>query len=41
MVDEGCRIKRFDNDWTFKSYKGTDLGYDMLCESVVSNEEEK
>ena len=30
-----------DNDWKFQSYKGTNLGYDMLCESVNSDQEEK
>ena len=30
-----------DNDWTFQSYKGTNLGYDMICESVNSDQEEK
>ena len=25
----------------FKSYKGTNLGYDMLCESVNSGQKEK
>ena len=36
----GC-IKHNDNDWKFQSYKGTDLGYDMICESVNSDQEEK
>ena len=35
------RIKHNDNYWTFQSYKGTNLGYDMLCESVNSDQEEK
>ena len=35
----GC-IKQND-DWKFKSYKGTNLGYDMMCESVNSDQEEK
>ena len=30
-----------DNDWKFKSYKGTNLGYDMMCESINSNQEGK
>ena len=30
-----------DNDWKFKSYKGTNLGYDMMCESINSDQEEK
>ena len=30
-----------DNDWTFKSYKGTNLGYDMMCESISSDQEEE
>ena len=30
-----------DNDWNFRSYKGTNLGYDILCESVNSDQEEK
>ena len=27
--------------WKLHSYKGTNLGYDMMCESVNSNQEEK
>ena len=30
-----------DNDWNFKSYKGTNLVYDMMCESINSDQEEK
>ena len=30
-----------DNYWKFKSYKGTNLGYDMTCESVNYDQEEK
>ena len=37
----GGSIKQNDNDWKFKSYKGTNLGYDMMCESVDSDQEEK
>ena len=37
----GGRIKHNDNDWKFQSYIGTNLGYDMLCESVNSDQEEK
>ena len=37
----GGRIKHNVNDWKFKSYKGNNLGYDMLCESVNSDQEEK
>ena len=37
---EGGRIKQND-DWKFHSYKGTNLGYDMMCESENSNQEEK
>ena len=29
------------DDWGFHSYKGTNLGYDMMCESVNSDQEEK
>ena len=36
----GGRIKKSD-DWRFHSYKGTNLGYDMMCESVNSDQEEK
>ena len=36
----GGRNKQND-DWTFHSYKGTNLGYDMMCESVNSDQEEK
>ena len=34
------RIKQND-DWKFHSYKGTNLGYDMMWESVNSDQEEK
>ena len=37
----GGRIKHNYNNWKFQSYKGTNLGYDMLCESVKSDQEEK
>ena len=37
----GRRKNQNDNDWKFKSYKGTNLGYDMMCESVNSDQEEK
>ena len=30
-----------DNDWKFKSYKGTKLDYDMMCESINYDQEEK
>ena len=36
----GC-IKHNDDYWKFQSYKGTNLGYDMLCESINSDQEEK
>ena len=35
------RIKQNDNDWKFQSYKGTSLGYVMICESVNSDQEEE
>ena len=37
----GGRIKHNDNDWKFLSYKGTNLGYDLICKSVISDQEEK
>ena len=37
----GRRMNQNDNDCKFKSYKGTNLGYDMMCESVNSDQEEK
>ena len=40
LVAGGGRIKHND-DWKFHSYKGTNLGYDMMCESVNSDQEEK
>ena len=40
MSRGGGRIKHNDN-WKFKSYKGTDLGYDLICESINSDQEEK
>ena len=36
----GGRIKHNNNYWKFQSYKGTNLGYDILCESVNSDQEE-
>ena len=41
LVDGGESIKHNNNDWKFQSYKGTNLGYDMICESVNSDQEEK
>ena len=38
--DGGGRIKH-KVDWKFHSYKGTNLGYDMMCESIKSDQEEK
>ena len=37
----GGSVKQNDNDWKFHSYKGTNSGYDMMCESVNSDQEEK
>ena len=34
-------MKQNENDWKFKGYKGYNLGYDMMCESINSDEEEK
>ena len=39
-MDGGGRIKQND-DWKLHGYKGTNLGYDMMCESVNSDQEEK
>ena len=36
----GGRIKQNCN-WKFHGYKGTNLGYDMMCEPVNSDQEEK
>ena len=36
----GERIKKND-DWKFHGYKGDNLGCDMMCESVNSDQEEK
>ena len=36
----GGRINQND-DWKFHGYKGANLGYDMMCESVNSDQEEK
>ena len=41
LVAGGARTKHNDNDWKFHSYKGTKLGYDMICEAVNSDQEEK
>ena len=37
----GGHIKHNDNDWKFQSYKWTNLCYNMICESVNSDQEEK
>ena len=38
----GCKIqKKDDKDWTFQTYMGTNLAYDMLCEPSSSDNEEK
>ena len=37
----GGRIKHNDNYCKFQSYKRTNLGYDMICESVNSDQEKK
>ena len=34
-------IKQNENGWKFKTYKGTNLFYNMLCESVKYDKEEK
>ena len=34
-------MKQNDNDWKFKSYKGSNLGYYMICVSINSDQEEK
>ena len=36
----GGRINQ-NEDWKFHGYKGTNFGYDMMCESVKSDQEEK
>ena len=41
LISGGGRIKHNENDWNFHSYKGTFSCYDMLCESVNSDQEEK
>ena len=38
---QGGRIKHNGNDWRFQSYKVTNVGSDMLCESLNSDQEEK
>ena len=37
----GGRINQDHNVRKFQSYKGTNLGYDMICEYVNSDQEEK
>ena len=39
--DRGRRKNQNDKDRKFKSYKGSNLGYDIMCESVNSDQEEK
>ena len=36
--DWGRRVKQNENDWTFEGYKGDNLGYDMMCESINSDQ---
>ena len=36
----GGRIKQ-NCDWKFHGYKGSNLGYDMMCESVNTYQKEK
>ena len=33
----GRRMNQNDNDWKFKSYKGSNIGYDMMYESINSD----
>ena len=35
---QGENINNNANDWKFQSYKGTNLGYDMMCDSVKSDQ---
>ena len=37
----GGAYQNYDNDWNFQSYKGNNLGYDMLYESIKYDQEEK
>ena len=37
----GRHKNKNDNVWKFKSYKGSNLGYDMMCDSINSDQEEK
>ena len=32
-------IKHNKSEWKLQSYKGTNRGYDMLCESINSDQE--
>ena len=41
LVAGGGHIKHNENYWKYHSYKGTNLDYDMLYESVNSDQEEK
>ena len=41
MAGGGRSIKHNDNDWKFQKYKGTNLDYDMLYESVNTDQEKK
>ena len=34
-------MKHNENGWKFKGYKGDNLGYDMMCKVINSDEEEK
>ena len=39
--DWGRAYQKSENNWKFHSYKGTNSVYDVLCESVNYNQEEK
>ena len=41
MMSWGGRGIKKENDWKFQSYKWTNLSYDILCESINSDQEEK
>ena len=41
MWGGGGHIKHNDNDWKLQIYNGTNLGSDMLYESVNSGQEQK
>ena len=35
------KLKEDDSEWNFHIYRGTNLAYDMLCDPISSDNEDK